>query len=82
MGGQIPSKKNLKRLIDTCFDAVNESKAGPIFMKLNGQEAMNHVGFHTYMTLVQNLCPHQAVKIAEPQDKWQQVEGGGEDEII
>lgn len=81
MANQIPNKENLKRFIDTCFDAVNESKAGPIETMNQGQTVLHHLAFNTYMVLISSLCPHSPIKIAEPEEKWQEKEAD-QNEII
>lgn len=41
-------KEKLIALINTCYEAVNESKAGPVVEKGN----LMHVGFSTFMLLM------------------------------
>ena len=70
-------KKALIDLIDTCFDAVNESKAGPIYD--DKENVMRQVGFNTFMNILGNLCPKKsdnAMIMKEPKERWE-----GEDNV-
>ncbi len=50
----------LKILINRCYQAVNESDAGPILTDRKNEQGdpiICHIGYQTYLALVNNLIP-------------------------
>lgn len=62
-------KDKLIKLINTCYEAVNESKVGPIFVSVKGEVMPTQIGFGTYFSLLSNLCPNNVQSI-EPPEAW------------
>ena len=54
------SRNELVAIINTAYDAVNASKAGPIFGEENpedGQRPFMLLGYNTYLYAIQKLVP-------------------------
>ena len=62
-------KEKLTKLINTCYEAVNESRVGPVFVSVKGEVVPTQIGFGTYFTLLSNLCPN-VVQAMDPPEKW------------
>ena len=67
------SANELTNLIDTVFDAVNDSQAGPIVKAgSGGQQELTITGFHTYLHILDSLLERRVVsRIDDPKEPWQ-----------
>lgn len=67
-----PSSEELKKIIDTCWEAVNTSTIGPIVFVKQGipmeQWLWNAHAIQTFHTLVHCLCPK--VGFEPPEENW------------
>lgn len=68
------NKENLIKLINDCFDSVNESKAGPIMSKKeDGSTELHSVGYNTFLYLLNSLSPKNVsanMTMKEAGDNW------------
>jgi hypothetical protein len=75
------TKGELTKIINMCWEAVEESAAGKILTIPEGQKPpnyiLNHVGFQTFIAVLNSLLPKNVVsEIKEPPENWR---GGAED---
>lgn len=55
----------LQKLINVCFEAVNKSNVGPVFLHVDGElkydtnnaRICEPLAYHTFLYLVSSLCP-------------------------
>lgn len=75
----IMKKEEMIEIINLCWDAVSESKAGPI--KSNnedGTEVLRNLGYGVFSTLISNIIPknlgHLDAKmtVKEPGEDWKE----------
>lgn len=50
-------KTELIKVFNTIYEAVDESKCGPIFGENDGKRALNQIGYNTLMYSISSLLP-------------------------
>ena len=68
-------KEEITLLINTIWDSVEKSKAGPIFtIREDKTTQLNYVPFNLLLTIVSSLVPKGTVsmKVEEPPESWKE----------
>ena len=74
------TNKELRNIINMAWDAVDASKAGPVYstttLGMDGKPAANIVGLQTFQSVLQCILPKGVVTHNVQRDKepWQQDE--------
>ena len=74
------TSKEITELINRIWEGVENSIAGKIFEKKEGEGKLHHVGFNAFIIILTALCPRSDIKvetsgelgIKEPKEKWQE----------
>jgi len=70
------NKQEITNLINTIYDAVNESKVAPIAGKdSKGDDVIKNLGYGTFTTILSSLTPKNIsgdmdMKVSEPKEPW------------
>ena len=73
------SKEEMIVLINKCYDAVDQSKLGPMFGDINGQRVINQITQSTFLNLLGSELPHRQIMentvaggmtLREPGENW------------
>jgi hypothetical protein len=67
------SKDQITKMINTVWEAVEDSKAGRIEGKVNGISQIYQIPFQTFLTTLSALMPHNVdskFEIKEPPETW------------
>lgn len=68
--------KELTDIINMTIEAVEKSKAGPVFAEKDGQIVWHTFGKDTFIAILQCVVPRPLMEmqasVAEPKEPWQQ----------
>ena len=70
-------KEELINLINLCYEAVIESKLGPIITRVEDKEAFNNLPYNTFLYIIQKIIPTNLsadMLMREPGENWKKPE--------